>query len=237
MNLHFELDGLDWSGTGAQAIEANTDLFWDGASDEVVSMYEDAVELLPSLLENAYAAMWVQAGVYDLLVYSVCETGAEFPADQANAGLDVVLVSDDEVVERDQTVGLETAAEAVFDVMAYAERRGFCPDGEYSPPGGEPLSVVVTDRELASQYLPDIETLVTEEARDARWVAERGAGLGFPSADLLVLPGPYWPVNDDRHSAEFTPEQHEALREELAAHCGRTPWEAPGGADEAEASE
>jgi len=49
MNLHFELDGLAWRGTGAQAIDANTDLFWEGVSEEVVAMYEDAVDLLPAV--------------------------------------------------------------------------------------------------------------------------------------------------------------------------------------------
>lgn len=223
MNLHFELNGLDWRGTGSKALTANTDLFWEGVSDEIVTLYERSVDIVPALLENAWATLWIAVGEYDLLIYSVADAGAHFPTDQANAGLDVVLVSDGEAVKRDQSVHAETAARAVFDVLAYAARRNLGPD---SAPAFErhsrTLSVVVTDRQLAARHLPTIETLDTEMAQMAQEWAVQGAGLSLPHRDLAIVPPTYWPETTPKHANEFTDAKRDELHSELADHCDRS---------------
>ncbi|WP_302083302.1 hypothetical protein [Salinibaculum rarum] len=227
MNLHFELGGLDWSGTGARALEPNLDMFPSDTHEAYTDLYAKAVESLPALLENAYAALWVHVARHDLLVYSVADAGHRFPVDQANAGVDVVLLNSNEIVAHDQAVSIETAAEALFDFTMYASRKELAPresslsSDSLGAVNGDPLSVTITDRTLIAPHISvEPESLVTDEGRKARWVIDQPERPDFPHRDLLVLPGPYWHPRDDQYTEDVTDAEKRRVVEALCTHAG-----------------
>lgn len=201
MNLHWELNGLDWHGTSATAAEPALDLYHEGAREEHGDVVSVAYDVIEELTRETHAVLWYSRPHYDLLVVPETDPTGLFT---------VVLMKSDEVEKVDEGASQMTALRAVID---------FCADDHV------PVNVVVTDR----RFPPfDIEHLDDDDLTNAdrSAVMAIGSTLDFISHSWAVFPGPYYHARwHDEYSEDV---DEDALRARLKAHyeAEREPVEA-----------
>lgn len=133
MNLHFELDGMDWSGTSARAAKPNLDLYGDEDQHEHADVVDVAYEVLGDLETETYAVLWYARPSYDLLL---------IPESNPEGLFTIALLKDGELEKSEEMASQLTALRAVID---------FCVIDHV------PVEVVITDRRLVPFELEALE--------------------------------------------------------------------------------